>query len=63
MFTEDAQKEALNRAKNIALTQLSQDLKLFITTNFGDIETWIQETVESSLYDLKNQSKKETVSE
>lgn len=63
MFTEDAQKEALNRAKNTALTQLSQDLKTFISTNFGDLETWIQETVESSLYDLKNQSKKETVNE
>lgn len=63
MFTEDAQKEALNRAKNTALTQLSQDLKTFISTNFGDLETWIQETVESSLYDLKNQSKKEAVNE
>lgn len=63
MFTEDAQKEALNRAKNTALTQLSQDLKTFISTNFGDLEAWIQETVESSLYDLKNQSKKETVNE
>lgn len=58
MFTEDAQKKALNRAKNAALSQLSQDLKVFIGTTFGDLETWIQETIESSLYDLKNQSKK-----
>ncbi len=58
MFTKEAQKEALNRAKDIALAQLSQELKTFIETNFGDLEKWIQEAVESSLYDLKNKADK-----
>ena len=54
MFTEEAQKEALTRATNMALSQLSQELQTFITTNFGDLEGWIQNAIESSLYDLKN---------
>ncbi len=54
MFTEEAQKEALTRATNSAKLQLSQDLQSFIGSNFGDLETWIHETVEASLYDLKN---------
>ncbi len=54
MFTEEAQKEALKRATNSAKSQMSQDLQSFISSNFGDIESWIKEAVESSLYDLKN---------
>ena len=54
MFTEEAQKEALTRATNMALSQLSQELQTFITTNFGNLEGWIQNAIESSLYDLKN---------
>ncbi len=59
MFTEEAQIEALNKAKDMALSQLSQDTKDYIQTNFGDVETWIKSTVESILYDLKNKGKKE----
>lgn len=54
MFTEEAQKEALTRATTLAMSQLSQELQTFITTNFGDLEGWIQNAIESSLYDLKN---------
>ena len=56
IFTEEAQKEALTRATNLAMSQLSQELQTFITTNFGDLEGWIQNVIESSLYDLKNKS-------
>lgn len=54
MFTEEAQKQALERAKNTVLTQLSKDTQSFIQSNFGDVEGWIQENIESTLYDLKN---------
>ena len=54
MFTEEAQKEALTRAKNMVLTQLSKDSQSFIESNFGNVETWIQESIEAVLYDLKN---------
>ena len=56
MFTAEAQKEALSRAKTTALNQLSKDTQNFIQSNFGDVEAWIQESIESTLYDLKNAS-------
>lgn len=56
MFTTDAQKEALETAKNITLVQLSQDMKKFVEENFGNLEDWIYSTIEAVLYDLKNQS-------
>ena len=59
MFTKDAQLEALNKAKDMALSQLSQETKDYIAKNFGDVETWIASTVESVIYDLKNKNKKE----
>ena len=37
MFTEEAQKEALTRAKNMVLTQLSKDSQSFIESNFGNV--------------------------
>lgn len=60
MFTEEAQKEALTRAKNMVLTQLSKDSQRFIESNFGNVETWIQESIEAVLYDLKNKPQTST---
>ncbi|MBR6649029.1 MAG: hypothetical protein IKL29_06605 [Bacteroidaceae bacterium] len=60
MFTEEAQKEALTRAKNMVLTQLSKDSQSFIESNFGNVETWIQESIEAVLYDLKNKPQTST---
>lgn len=60
MFTEEAQKEALTRAKNMVLTQLSKDSQNFIESNFGNVEMWIQESIEAVLYDLKNKPQTST---
>lgn len=60
MFTEEAQKEALMRAKNTVLTQLSKESQSFIESNFGNVETWIQESIEAVLYDLKNKPQTST---
>lgn len=57
MFTSDAQVEALNKAKDMALSQLSQETKDYIQNNFGNVESWVTSTVESILYDLKNGKK------
>lgn len=57
MFTVEAQNRALVKAKAIALSQLSGDIKSFVETNFGDVEQWIESTIESVIYDLKNTSK------
>lgn len=56
-FTVEAQNKALVKAKAIALSQLSSDIKSFVETNFGDVEQWIESTIESVIYDLKNTSK------
>lgn len=57
MFTKEAQNEALSKARDIALSQLSTDVKSFVEVNFGDVEKWIESTIESVIYDLKNTSK------
>ncbi len=62
-FTGEAQIEALNKAKDIAMAQLSGEMKEFIESNFGDIEKWLTSTIESVIYDLKNKSQGEKANE
>lgn len=54
MFDKAAQLQALNQAKDMVLSQLSQDVKDYIASNFGDIESWINNMIESTIYDLKS---------
>lgn len=63
MFTEEAQKEALSKAGEMALSQLTDDCKQWIETNFGNVETWISNTIESVIYDLKNKTTSESTDE
>ena len=63
MFTADAQKEALSKAREMALAQLTDDSKKWIQTNFGDVKTWIANTIESVIYDLKNKPAGESANE
>lgn len=63
MFTPDAQKEALSKASEMALAQLSDDSKKWIETNFGDVKKWIANTIESVIYDLKNKPSGENANE
>lgn len=63
MFTPEAQKEALLKAGEMALAQLTEDLKKWIETNFGDVKTWITNTIESVIYDLKNKPAGESTNE
>lgn len=53
-FDEAAQKEAKEKAMTIITGQLTDDMKTFITENYGNIQTWISEKIESVLYSLKN---------
>ena len=52
-FDGDAQLVALNKAKEIALNQLSDDLKEFITKNFGNLTSWLANQIEASINLLK----------
>lgn len=53
-FGPDAQVEALKKAKDIALSQLSDDVKEYITSNFGNLDGWLTNQIESSINLLKN---------
>ena len=55
-FNKDAQLIALNKAKDIVLAQLSEDIKDYINKNFGDVDTWINTQIEASINTLKNVS-------
>ena len=57
-FNKDAQLIALNKAKDIVLAQLNDDIKHYINKNFGDINTWINTQIEASINTLKNASSK-----
>lgn len=52
-FNKDAQLVALNKAKDIALSQMSSDVKDFINVNFGDVQLWITNQIEASINLLK----------
>lgn len=55
-FNKDAQLIALNKAKEIVLNQLSNDVKEYIKSNFGDIDTWLTTQIEASINTLKNKA-------
>ena len=53
-FDKTAQVEALNKAKAIVTSELTVELKDFIVSNYGDLESWITNQIEASIYKLKN---------
>lgn len=53
-FDKESQKAALIKAKNDALAQMSDEIKYYITKNYGDLETWITTQIESTINILKN---------
>lgn len=52
-FTPEAQKEAKQKAYDIIVVQLSSDLEKYITDNFGDMQAYIMNQIESMIYQLK----------
>ena len=53
-FDKEAQSEALTRAKNIALSQITEDTKSYIEENYGDFNHWLTIQIEASINCLKN---------
>lgn len=53
-FGPESQKTALTKAKNIVLSELTSDVKEFITTNYGDLNDWITNQIEATINMLKN---------
>lgn len=54
LWNADAQKKALNMAKETAIAEFSTGAKNYIEKNYGDIEKWVENKIESSIYSLKN---------
>lgn len=53
-FDKESQKAALIKAKNDALAQMTDEIKEYITKNYGNLETWIITQIESTINILKN---------
>ena len=52
-FDKQAQEEAKQKAFTIIMTQLTPELQEYIESNFGDIQTYIMNRIESVIYSLK----------
>ncbi len=56
-FTEAEQRIANEKALSIIKLQLTDELRKYITENFGDMEVFLKEQIEAMIYQLKIQSK------
>jgi len=52
-FDAQAQTQALTKAKDIALSQMSNDVKDYIITNYGDINNWLTTQIEATINLIK----------
>ena len=57
IFDEAAQKQALQMAKNKALSMLSDGFINMIKDMYGDVNNWLETNIESTIYTLKNSNK------
>ena len=53
-FGKEEQLIALGKAKAIILSEMTSELKEWVTTNYGDLQSWISNQIEASIYKLKN---------
>ena len=52
-FDEAAAKEAKEKAMAIIKSQLTEELRKYITDNFGDMEAWLTVQIESIIHQMK----------
>lgn len=57
IFDEAAQKQALQMAKDKALSMLSEGFIETIKNLYGDVNNWLETNIESTIYTLKNSNK------
>lgn len=53
-FGKEEQLIALGKAKAIILSEMTAELKDWVTTNYGDLQSWIANQIEATIYKLKN---------
>lgn len=52
-FDKEAQLTALTKAKDIALEQMTDEVKNFITKNYGSVDAWLTTNIESTINLIK----------
>lgn len=52
-FDKKSQILALTKAKDIALSQMTEDVKEFIQTNYGGLDLWLTTQIEATINTLK----------
>lgn len=52
-FDKESQMLALTKAKDIALSQMTEDVKEFIQTNYGELDLWLTTQIEATINTLK----------
>ena len=53
-FNKDAQIIALNKAKDIALTRMTDEVKNYLVTTYGSLDSWLDTNIEATINILKN---------
>ena len=53
-FNKDAQIIALKKAKDIALTQMTDEVKDYLVTTYGSLDSWLDTNIEATINILKN---------
>lgn len=53
-FDQHSQTLALTKAKDVALNQMTDEVKAYISTTFGDLDKWLTTQIEASINLLKN---------
>lgn len=53
-FDAAKQQQAKEACLNVIRGQLTDDMKKYIEENFGDMEAWLSQQIESTIYNLKN---------
>ncbi|MDD6468617.1 MAG: hypothetical protein PUF99_01740 [Bacilli bacterium] len=54
IFDLESQKIALTKAKDEAFAQMTDDIKEYITKNYGDLDAWLTTQIEATINVLKN---------
>ena len=54
IFDKESQISALNQAKTIAISQMTDEVKDYISTTYGDLDNWLSTNIEATINTLKN---------
>ncbi len=52
-FNEEAQKTALSKAKDSALSEMNEDVKTYIEDTYGNLDAWLTTEIEALINTLK----------